>query len=346
MVIEPIKLPNVEEEKEFYKRVFSKFIIDKDGKCLYDKLYASAEASKPKENTESELFNPISVPVVDEYGRVVENAAVNHENEEPATFIPFIIEPDEKTVVVDFSSNTKEDAATESDDSNPYLTMKRQEAETIKLAQESTEPKTDYIDNAEIISVYPQLEQIQAVIRETNLDCKFVQRPDKLIAVCVVPNGSENVIATASFMVDFENILLGPEHKWFNTFIGPNESFGALETFFAIRTSNLDMIKKHVLQQTTIEDLKYASIYPNTYLAVNDIVELNSFPTAITADIKTKIVERLYKAIGAGVFDIFRNRPVPRFVVNEFVDLHNFILKSENFTIVVKKDSIEVIENS
>lgn len=269
---------------------------------------------RPDEGQFDSLIKPFTFEgSIDDMGRVVGEEPVENANPENAEY----------------------------DTSNPYLAAKQAQHKQIEEAMKN-QPTVPLSDNSKFFAKYPQLQIMEKTIRELNLDVCFSQRPDKIINGCVLANGV--FMPTASFMVDLDGVVIGQTNKWFNTYINQMTNPEILENYFALRISNTELLKKYVTDTGTIDDMKRAAIYSPEYLAVNGIVDLSSLPNSMNDEIRGKIVNRIYKAIEAKVFDEFRHKDMERFVFDRYTSPVSYSLKSpgSDITITVNKDNFIV----
>ena len=309
---EPIKEPEPVKEEPVKEEVKEpETVVEEPVKVIGEVIGAQAEED------EFQLIKPITFSaVIDGFGRVidggetiVEESSRVETNKMPTATINLtkFVKGETKPVLI-----------------NPILICKTE--------------KSNMIDNSELLAKYPMLKNIQRVIRDEGYDVKFTQRSDKLISAGVMYN--DIFVQQISFMIDLDGIVLGREAKWFSGFIKPNVKANLLESVFAIRLGNEELLKKFIRSAVTPEELEEAAIYDEEYIAVNDIVNIMSFPEHLNDAIRGSIIKRLYRAIKEGVFEDFKTRTTDRFKVTRYTSPISYELESGKCKVTVGKNTI------
>lgn len=205
--------------------------------------------------------------------------------------------------------------------------------------EEAPEVKKEEKKPVDLVKAYPLLTPLQKIVTECGYEVTFFQRDDKLIAG-VVSNGQQ-VIGEKSFIVDLDSVCLGREKKFFAGFIAKTVSMENIENYPAFNIGDLEIFRKHICSAHGLGAADLSNkLYNSNYVVVNSFVDLLSFPEEVDRKTLNKIVERLYTAFGAGVFNQYRGKGMDIFAVKKYMSESNYIMVSGDEKIHVRKGDI------
>jgi hypothetical protein len=153
-----------------------------------------------------------------------------------------------------------------------------------------------------------------------------------LIDVSVLKNGA--IEPGISYTIDMNGVVLGPELKWINTY---QPSAGDYDTYYCIDINNLELLKKYLANEVESEDLKKNSLYRYKYIVVNQLVDLKTMPV-LHNDVKYKVIDRIFKAIKAKVFE-GQDVNDGKFVFRNFSNVNVFEIVKGNVVVTFNNDN-------